>query len=160
MNRHKGLKLLGWLVGFTLVVTGIAACNASNGPSTSSTPAVTHSQSTAPAPKPKPTPTYTVSQENAIRTAKGYLQYQAFSKKGLIQQLTSKYADHFPRADARFAVNHLKVNWFREAVKAAKGYLKTQGFSHDGLVQQLQSKYGDQFTHRQAEYAAHAVGLG
>jgi Host cell surface-exposed lipoprotein len=96
---------------------------------------------------------------NAIRSAKQYLQNQAFSKQGLIDQLDSSYGDKYPVSVATAAVNSLKVNWNAEAVLAAKQYLQDQSFSCQGLIQQLSSSYGDKFTLAQAQYAARAVGL-
>ena len=42
------------------------------------------------------------------------------SRAGLIRQLSSKAADGYKRKDAVFAVNHIKVNWNKEAVQSAK----------------------------------------
>lgn len=107
----------------------------------------------------KPKPTHTVAQEQAIGSAKDYLSVMAFSKRGLIKQLSSKYGDGFSKADAKFAVNHIKVNWKKQAAKSAREYLSTGHFSHDGLVEQLESKYGEGFTHEQAEYGVRKAGL-
>ncbi len=56
----------------------------------------------APAPKPKPAPapakpTLTNSQEQAIGAAEDYLDYMAFSRKGLIHQLSSDAGPASPR---------------------------------------------------------------
>jgi hypothetical protein len=112
-----------------------------------------------PTKKPKPAPSYTVSQEQAIGSAKDYLDFSAFSKAGLIKQLSSKYGDGFSNADATFAVNHITVNWNEQAVRSAKDYLSMSHFSRAGLIQQLHSKYGDGYTLAQATYAANHVGL-
>ncbi len=112
-----------------------------------------------PKPTKKPEPKFTVSQENAIESAQSYLDYAAFSEKGLIDQLSSKYGDGFPRKDAVFAVNHIKVDWNAEAVESAKSYLEFSSFSRQGLIEQLTSEYGDQFTMKQALYAVKKVGL-
>lgn len=101
----------------------------------------------------------TKSQEQALGAAQDYLKFQAFSKKGLIQQLSSKYGDGFSLADATWAVNHLKVNWNQEAYLAGKNYLEFQHFSRSGLIQQLSSSAGDQFTKAQATYAVDKLGL-
>jgi hypothetical protein len=53
----------------------------------------------------------TVSQANAVEAAEKYLSMAAFSRSGLIQQLSSKHGEGFPRADAVYAVDHLAVNW-------------------------------------------------
>lgn len=103
-------------------------------------------------PKPKPKP-LTRSQENAIRAAEGYLDYTAFSKKGLIKQLEF---EKFSKADAEFAVNRIKVNWKEQAVKAAEGYLDYSSFSRDSLIQQLEF---EGYTREQAEYGVSKTGL-
>lgn len=114
----------------------------------------------APAPKPKPAePKLTVGQEQAIGAAKDYLDTAAFSRKGLIEQLSSAYGSGFSKADATFAVDHLTVNWKEQAVLAAKEYLDTTHFSRSGLIQQLSSAYGSKFTVAEASYAADKVGL-
>ena len=82
-----------------------------------------------------------------------------FSRYGLIQQLSSKAGSGFKRANAVFAVNHIKVNWNQQAVLAAKAYMSQSGFSRSGLIQQLSSRAGSGFTHAQAVYAANKVGL-
>ncbi|WP_336470643.1 Ltp family lipoprotein [Mycolicibacterium peregrinum] len=98
-------------------------------------------------------PASTVSQRNAVRTAKDYLDYTAFSREGLINQL--EY-DDFSTADATFAVDHIAVDWNLQAAKAAKAYLDYSGFSRGGLIDQLEY---DGFTSAQAAYGASAAGL-
>ncbi|HEY7043547.1 MAG TPA: Ltp family lipoprotein [Nocardioidaceae bacterium] len=132
-----------------------------------STPDVTEAADPEPTPTktpeptktPKPKPSYTASQEQAIGAAKDYLDYSAFSRTGLINQLSSKYGDGFSKADAIFAVNHIQVDWNEQAVQSAKDYLSMSHFSRVGLIQQLSSKYGDGYTVAQATYAANHVGL-
>jgi Host cell surface-exposed lipoprotein len=94
----------------------------------------------------------TIGQREALQAAKSYLSFQAFSRAGLIHQLTSSYGDGFPRADAVWGVDHAHANWYAEAVKAAKSYLSMEAFSRAGLIHQLESPYGDHFTHAQAVY--------
>jgi hypothetical protein len=101
----------------------------------------------------------TLSQQNALRSAEEYLRTSAFSEAGLIEQLSSEDGSKFPHADAVFAVEHLHVNWNKQAVKAAEEYLKTSSFSCQGLTEQLSSEDGSKFTAAQAEYAANKVGL-
>ena len=96
---------------------------------------------------------------NATKSAQQYLQNQAFSKQGLIDQLDSHYGDKYPVSVATAAVNSLQVSWSAEAVLAARQYLRNQSFSCRGLIQQLSSSFGDKFTLAQAQYAAHRVGL-
>jgi Host cell surface-exposed lipoprotein len=119
--------------------------------------AVGHKAHAAAVPK-QVAPRYSFAQDNAIRSAKSYLQMSGFSRAGLIQQLSSKAGEGFRRADAVFAVNHLKVNWNREAVESAKSYLQMSGFSRAGLIQQLSSKAGEGFTRAQAIYAVNHLG--
>ena len=94
----------------------------------------------------------TIGQREALQAAKSYLSYSAFSRAGLIHQLTSSYGDGFPYADAVWGVDHAHANWYAEAVKAAKSYLSYSAFSRAGLIHQLESPYGDHFTHAQAVY--------
>ena len=94
-----------------------------------------------------------ISRANAVRSAKTYLQYQAFSYKGLIKQL--KF-EKYSTSDATYGASHSGANWKKEAVEAAKGYLQSQAFSRSGLISQL--KY-EGFTSSQALYGVRATGL-
>jgi Host cell surface-exposed lipoprotein len=120
------------------------------------TTAATIPASTAPAPT---APSLTPSQQNAIQAAKDYLSTSAFSRLGLIQQLSSKAGSGYPLADATFAVDSLQEDWNAQAASSAKEYLSTQSFSCNGLIQQLSSSAGAQFTAAQAEYGAKAAGI-
>lgn len=102
-------------------------------------------------------PHATVSQKNAIQSAENYLNAEAFSKQGLIQQLSSSAGSGFSRSVATYAVDHLHVNWNKEAIKATQNYLNTTAFSKQGLIQQLSSSGGSQFTEAQAVYAVSQV---
>jgi len=104
-------------------------------------------------------PQFTASQKNAIEAAKNYLSFSAFSRQGLVHQLSAKAGDGYPKADAVFAVNHITVNYKEQAAKAAKNYLDMTPFSRAGLVHQLESKAGDGYTHAQAVYGASKAGL-
>jgi len=108
--------------------------------------------------KPKPKP-LTAGQENAIASAEDYLDTMAFSRKGLIEQLSSEYGSGFSKADAKFAVNHIDVNWNVQAARAAKEYLETMPFSRSALIEQLESEYGSGFTHAQAVFGVNQTGL-
>ena len=118
-------------------------------------------QKPAPKPKPKPAPKPapapqgpSFSQQQAVDTAEGYLESQAFSKLGLIDQL--KF-EKFSKADATYAVNHITVDWREQAVLEAKDYLDSDSFSEQGLVEQLEF---EQFTHSQAVHGAHVAFRG
>jgi hypothetical protein len=119
------------------------------------------SEAPAPAPKPKPAPKpeFTVSQEQAIESAESYLDFSAFSRLGLIDQLSSEYGEGFSTADATFAVDHITVDWNEQAAKSAKSYLEFSSFSRAGLIDQLVSEYGEQFTQEQAVYGVNQTGL-
>lgn len=86
---------------------------------------------------------------NAIGTAKDYLRYMPFSKAGLADQLMY---EGYSRKVSNYAVNHIKVNWKKQAVKSGRSYLQTMHFSCSGLIDQLEY---EQFTHRQAVFGAH-----
>lgn len=76
----------------------------------------------------------TLSQRNAKETAANYLRFQAFSRKGLIEQLEYEGYSH---KDAVYGVDANQVNWKLQAAKSAKNYLRTMAFSKSGLVNQL-----------------------
>ncbi|GAT00348.1 Ltp family lipoprotein [Mycolicibacterium fortuitum] len=95
----------------------------------------------------------TASQRNAVRSAKGYLDYSAFSRQGLIEQL--EY-EGFSTADATLAVDSIATDWNVQAAKAAKAYLDYSGFSRSGLIDQLEY---EGYTPAQAAYGATAAGL-
>lgn len=90
----------------------------------------------------------------AIGSAQDYLRYSHFSKQGLIDQLSSRYGEGFPKPVAIYAVNHISVNWNKQAVGSANDYLRYSHFSCSGLISQLESSYGEKFTHKQAVYGA------
>jgi hypothetical protein len=105
----------------------------------------------------KHAPEMTSGQKNALASARDYIDMDGFSKKGLIEQLSSSAGEGYSRADASFAANHVGADWNAEAVEAAKDYLHTMSMSKSGLIEQLSSSAGDRFTLAQAEYAADKV---
>ena len=95
----------------------------------------------------------TISQQNALRAARDYLDYTAFSRPGLIGQLEyEKYSTE----DATWAVDRVTVDWNEQAAKSAKDYLDYTSFSRAGLVDQL---IYEGFTPEQAEYGVSQTGL-
>lgn len=98
-------------------------------------------------------PALTVSQMNAIESAQSYLDYSAFSRKGLIEQL--EFED-YSTADATFAVDYVDVDWNEQAAKSAAEYLDYSSFSRQGLIDQL---LFEGFTQKQAEYGVSTTGL-
>lgn len=101
----------------------------------------------------------TLAMENALSSAQDYLDYSAFSRQGLIDQLSSEYGSGFEVGDATWAVDQLRVDWKEQAVQSAKDYLDFQSFSRQGLIDQLSSPYGSQYTVEQAVYAVDQIGL-
>jgi hypothetical protein len=94
------------------------------------TTSTTASAGTKPAPAPKKTGTHavqaqagTTSQLNALRAARSYLELKGYSRKGLITQLSSEYADRFSTADATWAADRTGANWNEQAVRAGRAYL-------------------------------------
>jgi hypothetical protein len=146
------------------VIIIIAAGSGSSGDTPSATPTPPAPPAAAANPPAPPPPaakasSETVSQKNARESAESYLGFQAFSRNGLIKQLSSQYGEGFSRADAIYAVNHIDVNWNEQAAKAAKQYLQEQSFSRAGLIRQLSSAYGEGFTRAQAVYGVNQTGL-
>jgi len=107
----------------------------------------------APTPTPTPVPSETVSQKNAVKKAKSYLGYSAFSHDGLVAQL--EY-EQFSHADAVYGADNSGGNWNEQAAKKAKSYMDMSAYSRGSLIEQL--KY-EKFTQAQAEYGANSVGL-
>lgn len=94
----------------------------------------------------------TIGEKNALDKAKSYLDYTAFSKEGLIEQL--EY-EGFTNAEAKFGADNCGANWKEQAAKKAKQYMDYSSFSKKGLIDQLEY---EGFTSEQAEYGAKAVG--
>lgn len=101
----------------------------------------------------------TLAMENALGSAESYLEYAAFSRLGLIDQLSSEYGEGFMVEDATWAVDQLRADWREQAVLSARSYLDYSSFSRQGLIDQLSSAYGEQFTLEEATYAVNQIGL-
>ena len=93
-----------------------------------------------------------VEKQNCLKRANGYLNFTAFSRKGLYDQL--KY-DGYSDAACCYAVNNCGADWYEQAGKRAEGYMQLTSFSRSGLISQLEF---DGFTHDQAVYGASCVG--
>jgi len=133
-----------------------AAVQAAGAPTTQ--PTVAPTAKASPSPIAPPAPTLTNQQQNAAKSARSYLNFTAFSRQGLIDQLSSAYGDKYAVQDATIAVDSLNVDWNAEAVQSAKSYLKFTAFSCQGLIDQLDSPYGEKFTVAQATYGAQQAG--
>lgn len=97
-------------------------------------------------------PKLTMGQQNAIRSGEQYLDFTAFSRQGLIEQL--EYED-YSTEDATFAVDHIDPDWNEQAAKSAQSYLDFTSFSRQGLIDQL---IYEGFSKEQAEFGVAAVG--
>lgn len=103
--------------------------------------------------KPNPISTETISQKNAVKKAKSYLSYSAFSHDGLVDQLEYEQYSH---ADAVYGADNSGANWNEQAAKKAKQYMEYSAFSRGSLIDQLKF---DKFTQEQAEFGANAIGI-
>lgn len=165
------LPLWAWIVIATVIISAFGSSGSSQNETSSggnnsetteqkqSDTTIQGTEETAAPPKPK----INASQENAVEEARSYLRTMAFSRQGLIDQLSSEYGSQFALADAEFAVayleNNSEIDWNAQAVKSAKEYLDSQSFSCNGLIDQLSSEYGSKFTQSQATYGATQAGL-
>ncbi|MGW4481036.1 Ltp family lipoprotein [Rhodococcus triatomae] len=104
----------------------------------------------APAPAPAK-PQISSSQRNAVRSAQDYLDYAAFSRSGLIDQLEF---EGFSTEDATYAVDSVNADWNEQAARSAEQYLDYTSFSKSGLIDQL---VFEGYTYAQAEYGADAA---
>lgn len=94
----------------------------------------------------------TTGQKNVIGTANSYLDFMAFSRSRLIEQLEF---EGYSTDDATFAVDNITVDWNEQAAKCAKSYLEYMSFSKCGLIEQLQF---EGFTYEQAVYGVEQNG--
>lgn len=94
----------------------------------------------------------TMGQQNALESAKSYLEVLPFSRVGLIDQL--EY-EGYSTEDATFAVDNCGADWYEQAAKCAQSYLDVMAFSRQGLIDQL---LYEGFTQQQAEYGVTSAG--
>ncbi|MFD6856031.1 Ltp family lipoprotein [Rhodococcus sp. NPDC060090] len=92
-------------------------------------------------------------QRNAVRAAEGYLDFAAFSRQGLIDQL--EFED-YSTEDATFAVDYVSPDWNEQAALAAENYLEFSAFSRQGLIDQL---IFEGYTSEQAQYGVAQTGI-
>lgn len=95
---------------------------------------------------------FTLSQKNAISSAKSYIKTMAFSYDGLIDQLEYEQYSH---EDAIVGADNCGADWSEEALESAKSYIKTMAYSYSGLIEQLEY---EKFTSEQATYGADNCG--
>ena len=98
----------------------------------------------------------------ALEAASSFIEQKAFSRQGLLNQLTSSYGSQFTLKEATAAVDYLEenelVDWNAEAVEAAKSFSDITNLTKQDLYNQLTSKQGAGFTKAQAEYALKELG--
>jgi len=95
---------------------------------------------------------HTTGERNALASAESYLNYTAFSREGLIEQLEF---EGFTHSQAVYGTDHCGANWNQQAALKAREYLNYSSFSRQGLIDQLEF---EGFTHSQAAYGVDAVG--
>ena len=84
---------------------------------------------------------------------KQYLNYSAFSAKGLKEQLE---LEGFSSSEADFGVKYCGANWNEQAALKSEQYLSYSSFSKQGLIDQL---IFEGFTRDQANYGVSEVGF-
>ena len=146
-QKVKKNRLLLFAAISAVLLTSCAAPSSTDSSGASSTEEIPVESSQAPGAK------ETVSQANALKAAKTYLNFTAFSKKGLIEQLEF---DGYEKADCVYASDAIKADWNAQAAKAGETYLSITAFSKNGLIEQLEF---DGYTKEQARYGATANGL-
>ena len=92
------------------------------------------------------TPSPTTGEKNALRSAREYLSFSAFSYTGLIKQL--EY-EGYSTEEATYAADNCNANWNEQSAKSAKEYLDMSSFSRQELINQL---IYEGYTQEQAEY--------
>ena len=133
-----------WVLGALILIGMIGNAGAEDGLPVATTirtttPSVAHTATTTRTPTTTTAitttqPPLTRSEENAVQSAESYLDYTAFSRSGLIEQLVY---EGFTIAEATLAVDYLNVDWNEQAWKSAESYLDYTAFSRSGLIEQL-----------------------
>ena len=172
------LGIIGWAVLFGALGSGMDTSTTSiAAPAETSEEAVVEApvaaepsveqpavEQSAPAPAPTtseaPAPVQTqaasgqsVAQKNAVRKADSYLEFAAFSRSGLIEQMEF---EGFSADDASYAVDHIDVDWNEQAAEKAASYLDMSSFSRQSLTEQL---VFEGFTSAEADYGVSKTGL-
>lgn len=96
--------------------------------------------------------TETIGMKNAVKKAKSYLNFTAFSYTGLIKQL--EY-EGFTHDEAVYGADNSGADWKEQAYKKGMSYLDFMAFSRDGLIDQLEY---EGFTEEEIEYAITKIG--
>ena len=117
------------------------------------TPTPAASAPAAPTTAPETSSTITAGQRNALKKAKEYLNFSAFSHDGLIGQL--EY-EGFTSEEATYGADNCGADWNEQALKKAKSYFEFSSFSYSGIIEQLEY---EKFSSEQATYAADNCGV-
>ncbi len=120
--------------------------------SATSTPKPTAAPTQKPTAIPTPVDDSTLGERNALDKAYSYLDFTAFSYKGLIEQL--EY-EGFTHDEAVYGADNCGADWNEQAALKAQQYLDYSSFSRSGLIEQLEY---EGFTAEQAEYGVTQVG--
>lgn len=144
------------LIAAGAVALALTSCSAADLAELTETPGTSSSPDVETKAKPAE-PKMTRAQKEAVESARSYLSNGHFSKRGLIEQLTSSYGEDFDKKDAVFAERYVNPDYKKEAVQAAKSYLDSGHFSKRDLLNQLSSSYGEGFTKAEATYAVNKV---
>lgn len=131
----------------------VAPTKAPNTPAPA-TPVPTKAPST-PIPTSAPAASETTSQRNAVKSAKSYIKYMAFSYEGLISQLEYEQYSH---EDAVYGADNCGADWMEQAVKSAKSYINYMAFSYKGLIKQLEYENSQVLKHNTARIIAARIG--
>lgn len=94
----------------------------------------------------------TLGEQNALRSARDYIDMTGFSYTGLIEQLEYEGYSH---EESVYGADNCGADWNAEAAESAKDYMDMTAFSRQGLIDQL---LYEGFTKEQAEYGAASVG--
>lgn len=91
--------------------------------------------------------------ENALRSAQRYVEFQYLSKSVLYEQLTHPYGAAFTPEQADYAMKHLYVDWRQIALKAAKQRREESELSDEELFDYLSDPDLGGFTEEEARWA-------
>jgi len=89
-----------------------------------------------------------IGERNALVTAKRYVTNNAFSYKGLVQQL--EY-EGYTLTQSKYGADNCGADWYDQSLKSAKRYVTNNAFSYKGLIEQLEY---EEFTSEQAKHGA------
>ena len=92
--------------------------------------------------------------EEALQTAKEFLETMPFSRSGLISQL--EFAG-YSASESEYAADNSGADWNEMAVLSAESYLSSSDYSEKGLINLLESA-AEGYTHDQAVYGVSVAG--